>query len=286
VAELPPEHPLFRQFLDAEQVRAEDRLGFSCKGCGHLCCVNREIYLIPPEATRIVWHLLRHPEQERQLREHDVRWGEIVIGDSTGLPGGRLNFLPVDSSNPKRGTYCPFLAPVRQTLPDGTQRSVMHWCSLHTARPSPCRVFPVGVVTAVDGSGPPEKSYCIVERCPGFAPAALGEPVPPDYAPADPAQTVGDWLSGQDDRDMRTEREYYVHTVAAAFLEAGLHATTEVTSGGLLSDQEVTVLGQEHFFRAPPPPDNPGHDHETIMVWLGSLLDLITPMLRERTPAD
>lgn len=283
---VPSEHPIFRQFLDAEPVQATDPLGFSCKGCGHLCCVNREIYLLPPEAARIVWFLLRHPDRERHLREHDIQWGEIVIGGSTGLPGGRLNFLPIDPNHPGRGTRCPFLAPVRQTLADGSKRTIMHWCGLHTARPSPCRLFPIGVVTASDGSGAAERSYCIVDRCPGFAPAAAGEPVPPDYAPADSSQTVADWLGGQDHPETQAERDFYLYTVAPAFLEAGLHAATEETPGGLLTDAEVTRLGKEHFFRAPMPPDDPARDHETILAWLRSLLDLVEPMRRGRTGAE
>jgi hypothetical protein len=77
-------------------------------------------------------------------------------------------------------------------------------------------------VSAGDGSGPAERIYCIVDRCPGFAPAFPDKPVPADYAPAASTQTVGDWLSGQEDREMREERDYYIYTVAAAFRHPGL----------------------------------------------------------------
>jgi Fe-S-cluster containining protein len=276
------ENPLFAQFAGADPVRAGDPLGFSCRGCGHLCCVNREIFLTPPEAARIIWFLLRRPELERNLREHDVRWGEIIVGASTGLPGGRLNFLPIDRAEPKRGTYCPFLSPVRQAEPGGGHRTIMHWCGIHTARPAPCRLFPVGVLASSGGAHPGEATYCIVDRCPGFQPSPPGESVPPGYAPPDARQTVDDWVRSEDDPEMRAEREHYVRVVAQAFIDAGLHASTELTPGGLLSDAEATALGREHFFRPPPPPEDPGGDHSAILEWLDGLLELIPRWLQER----
>jgi hypothetical protein len=86
----------------------------------------------------------------------------------------------------------------------------MAWCGIREARPSVCRLFPVGrVLLAPNSADRPEAwEYRIVHRCPGFEPAGPGDATPPGYQPPDPKQTVRDWLAGQIDPDQEGEKEY------------------------------------------------------------------------------
>ncbi|MFN8548699.1 MAG: YkgJ family cysteine cluster protein [Candidatus Eisenbacteria bacterium] len=268
-------HPSLRALRDATPVGGDDRFDFSCRGCGQNCCVNMQIFISPPEAMRILWHLERHPEMATRLQRQGVRWGDLSIGYSTGFP--TLQMLMRRSAALPEVESCPFLAPVHR--PDG-DRSVptgMHWCSLHTARPVACRTYPLAVL----GSADEELEYTIVSRCPGFEPAQDGEVVPPDYAPAPRTQTVASWRLGQSNAEQLKEVQHYTRVVLPAFNAAHCHAATEDNPGGVLSDDQTIQLGARFFYRPIPAPAAPADDHATLLRWMDELIAYLPTIERQ-----
>lgn len=262
-------NPLYRRFMTGDAVSYTSPLGFSCRGCGHLCCVDTEVLVTPPEAARLIWYLRRHPELDAPLRDNGLQWGTMFLGGSSGLPVVQLNFIPFDEAEPDKGRHCPFLAPVY-----GANRRWLNmaWCTVRQARPGACRIYPVGRAIGQEDPNQPENwQYRIVSRCPGFEAAPSGEAAPPGYAPPDPTQTIQDWIAGQLDPEQERERNFYLREVVTAWMNAHLHAPTDDCPGGLLSESLAMTIGASVLYAAPSPPLDPANDHRTIMEWLGFL---------------
>lgn len=261
-------NPAFRDWDASEPVAPGDPMGFSCRGCGHLCCVNKTIILAPPEATRIVWFLQRHPEKSAALASRGGRWASASVSAVTGLPTLQLTFMPFDAARPQLGAHCVFLSPVFEGAAGGLRYSGVAECAIHAARPSACRIFPLGLLRTSEARA----EYRVVERCPGFSPAQPGEPVWEGYRPPDPAVTVQAWAEQQLLREQTHEREWYFTEVVPAFQARDMHATTDDAPGGRLGDEDVLEL-VALFFGPPPRPDDPRDDHAAIMRWLEWLRD-------------
>ncbi len=241
--------------------------------CGHLCCVDTTVLVTPPEVARINWYLRRHPELEAALKDRDIRWGTMFLGGSTGLPVVQLDFVPFDERDPQSARHCPFLLPVYGSDPEKPRWLNMAWCGIREARPSVCRLFPVGRVLLDPNSAdqPEAWEYRIVQRCPGFEPAPLGEATPPGYQPPDPKQTVRAWLAGQMNPDQEREKEFYMHKVLPAFMAERLHAPTEDNPDGLLPEGIALPLLGRLLYSPPSPPSDSAQDHPAIMAWLEEL---------------
>ena len=264
---------LFDVFESEDEVQPGDPFAFSCRGCGQHCCSNTALFLMPPEAMRILWHLERNPAMAERLQARGVRWGDLSIGHSTGLP--TLQMIMQPTPNSREEPRCPFLASVHRTVGDQSIDTGMNWCSLHGARPVACRTYPLGMLS-VDGE---VTSYAVTMRCPGFEKPSADDALPPDYAPPDPMQTVADWINAQIDQGQMDECQHYVNSVTAAYLEANCHATTDDNPGGSLNDDQVIRLGAEYFYRPIPAPADPAEDHATLMAWLDELVRAL-PMIR------
>ena len=261
--------PLIELGLRLEQIEPDATLGFSCRGCGQLCCVNQDIFLTPPEFARIDWFLQRNAHFEKRLRDHNIQWANLFIGHSTGLPGMNLAFLPFNSQKPERGTYCPFLSPVVRQVNGAPEPTGMHWCGLHHARPGACRIYPVGRIST-DGNS--NIRFVIVNRCPGFEASPKGTPLPPGYAPPDARQTVNDWLRDQLLPDLEVERDFYIYSVIDALMSVRCHAPTDDNPDGTLTDDEAIALGVDVIYNVPPAPADPANDHATLMAWMTAMM--------------
>jgi Fe-S-cluster containining protein len=235
--------------------------------------VDTTVLVTPPEAARITWYLQRHPELEAALKDRGIKWGAMFLGGSTGLPVVQLNFIPLDERDPQSARHCPFLLPVYGNDPEKPHWLKMAWCGIREARPSVCRLFPVGrVLLAPNSADRPEAwEYRIVHRCPGFEPAGPGEATPPGYHPPDATQTVRDWLAHQMDSDQEGEKELYMHHVLPAFMAERLHAPTDDSPDGLLPEAVTPALLGRLLYSPPPPPSDPAQDHPVIMAWLKDL---------------
>lgn len=270
-------NPLLQTFARGEPIALDAPFGFACRGCGHRCCVNTDVLVSPPEAARIIWYLERHPELAALKNSS---WGELLIGGATGLPLMRLNFIALNDET----HYCPFLMPVcdeRHTWPR------MAWCGIREARPAVCRIFPLGRMAATSNQTKQgnalDYEYRIVERCPGFE-AAPDDQVPPDYTPPN-HQTVRAWLAKQIDLDQEAEKNFYIGEVLPAFMRAQLHAPTENSPDGLLTEGMALKLGHLLFYNPPPRPFETRQDHAVIMVWLKSMLDVVPIIQQTLTPS-
>lgn len=94
----------------------DDTFPFSCKACGK-CCKNRhDIILTPYDVYRLARYL------GRTTTEIISRYCEIYEGEKTHLPVVRVLPQPPDNR-------CPFLRNKK--------------CSVHTAKPVLCRVYPL-----------------------------------------------------------------------------------------------------------------------------------------------
>lgn len=272
-------NPLYQSFAVGELIQYDGPFGFACRGCGHLCCIDKTVLVTPPEAARIIWYLHRHPQLEAGLRSRNIRWGSLFLGGSSGLPVLQINFIPMEETNPQSPRHCPFLAPVYRGDPEHPRWANMAWCGIREARPSVCRIFPIGRASydPANSEHPENWEYRIVEHCPGFEAAGAGEAVPPSYQPPDPQQTVRDWLVQQINPDQEQEKNFYLQAVVPVFMQAHLHAPTADCPQGLLSEPLALALGQI-FYSPPPPPADPAEDHATIMAWLEGLRGLVTSL--------
>ncbi len=265
-----PEANPFLEFSNRlDTIAADASLGFSCRGCGQLCCVNQDIFLTPPEFARIDWFLQRNPHFQQRLRDHNVQWAEMFVGNSTGLPNMKLAFLPFAAHEKEKGSYCPFLSPVNQQVAGKAQPTGMHWCGLHHARPGACRIYPVGRIST-DSNG--TNRFVIVNRCPGFEAAPANTPLPPGYAPPDAKQTVNDWLRQEMLPALESEREFYIYHVVDALITAHAHAPTDDNPEGVLTDDESIALGLNLLYKPPAPPVDPTDDHAVMMAWLEAMI--------------
>ncbi|MCC7143008.1 MAG: hypothetical protein IT349_12980 [Candidatus Eisenbacteria bacterium] len=268
---------LIRVYEQAQPVEPHEPLGFSCRGCGQICCTNVRLFMTPPEAMRILWHLERHTRLAQSLQARGIRWGDLSIGHSSGLPTLQMCLEPIDRSTDRGDARCPFLVPVHRTVAGRSEPTGMHWCGLHAARPVACRTFPLGV-RAENGA---ITGHAITARCPGFEPAAEGEVVPPDYIPPSPDQTVEAWIGAQLDPEQMAETRFYVTEVMGGYLDQGLHVSTEDNPEGELDDDQVVRLGAEFFYRPIPAPVDPDEDHATLMGWMRELIEAL-PLIRRQ----
>jgi Fe-S-cluster containining protein len=262
-------NPLYRRFMTGEAMGYASPLGFSCRGCGHLCCVDTEVLVTPPEAARLIWYLRRHLELDAYPRDNGFQWGAMFLGGSSGLPVVQLNFIPLDKTKPDGSRHCPFLAPVY----GANHRWLnMAWCAVRQARPGACRIYPVGrMIGQADPNQPENWQYRVVSRCPGFEAAQSGEAVPPGYVPPDPTKTIQDWVALQLDPEQEQERNVYLHEVVTAWMNAHLHAPTDDCPDGVLPEPLAMTIGASVLYAPPSPPRDPANDHRTIMEWLGFL---------------
>jgi Fe-S-cluster containining protein len=229
---------------------------FACRGCGKLCCADKNVLVSPPEAARLAWHLERQGlDQTYPLSQ----WGALVLGSSTGMPVLKLNFKRHDDE-PDGPRYCPFLSPV----PDSPSHAL---CQVHPARPASCRLYPLARLFDLQKQ---VERFALLERCPGFEQAEPREPTPPAYEPAPAEQTVERWASRSVHPEMDDEKRRYVH-VLQAYLRLGLHAPTRDNPNGQLSEQAALFLGRVMFYRLPAPPQEPNQDHAAILNWLDVL---------------
>lgn len=260
-----------RTLANGEPIGFDDSFAFSCRGCGHLCCVNQEILISPPEAYRIAWAIDRNPLLREHIHSNHIQWAELFVGGSTGLPCLTLNFQ--ESGNGLKP--CPFLMPA---IDQHNKFVGLAWCAIHAARPSACRIYPLGrMMTMPEGAkseaDPATWTYRIVNRCDGFGYPISG-PVPPGYAPPDPKQSVRQFVSAQTDADLDSEKQFYLHDIIPAFMQAGLHAPTDQSPAGLLSEQFVTRTLGLPFYSPPPTPATPDLDHEAVLERLRLLAKL------------
>ena len=255
---------LARALARGEPVALDQPFGFACRGCGHQCCVNTVVLVSPPEAARILWHLDRHPDLASRIEKP---WGTLQVGGSSGLPLIQLRFVPFENNL----TRCPFLAPVYNTKGTWLQ---MAWCGIREARPTVCRLYPLGRMSALgDDSRPHDQDYRIIDHCAGFEPAEAGH-VPPGYTPPG-NQTVREWVAQQVDAEQSAEKDYYLAKVVPAYVQAHLHAPTEDNPEGFLSESEALELGRQLFYNPPATPPDSQDDHQTIMAWLALLVCLV-----------
>jgi Fe-S-cluster containining protein len=229
---------------------------FACRGCGKLCCADKNVLVSPPEAARLAWHLEREGLEQAYPRS---QWGVLVLGSSTGLPVLKLNFAR-RTEEPDGPRLCPFL----DTLPGQSQHGL---CRVHPARPTACRLFPLGRLFALQGE---RERFALLERCPGFEPAGSGETTPPGYAPAPAEQTIQSWANQAAHPEMDIEKKRYVQ-VLRAYLGLGLHTPTRDNPSGQLSERAALFLGPALFYRIPAAPEEPNQDHTSILDWLAAL---------------
>jgi Fe-S-cluster containining protein len=266
------DNPVFDVLTQSIPIAANAPLGFSCRGCGHLCCVNKTIHVTPPEAARIVWHLVRNPKLQASLNQRNVQWGLLYVSANTGLPGMQLAFIPFNASRPTEGNHCPFFSPVfKQDAPGSAPRwAGLAYCAIHTARPGACRTYPVGMLKNKRTTDLDEVQYIILERCPGFETPGPDDIVAPGYKLPGSGQTVRDYVGAQRNIEQDIERDYYYYDVVPAYLDANRHATTPDAPDGTLTDDEVMEMGKL-FYVPPAPPADPADDHTAIMQWLDEL---------------
>ncbi len=108
--------------------------------------------------------------------------------------------------------------------------------------------------------------------------------MPPDYTPPN-HQTVRAWLAKQIDLDQEAEKNFYIGEVLPAFMRAQLHAPTENSPHGLLTEGMALKLGHLLFYNPPPRPFETRQDHAVIMEWLTSMLDVVPIIPQMRNPS-
>ncbi len=268
--------PIVRALLNGESTSLAAPLHFQCRGCGQHCCVNLStpILITPPEAARIFWAIERNPTLKGYL-EKGIRWGAMSIGGSTGLPLLRINYVPINIKKPDAGHQCPFLTPVFGGSPNEEPRWLgMAWCGIRAARPTTCRIFPLGRMGSGDGNALESWRYVIASRCPGFEPAKPGDAVPPGYTPPNDSQTVRAFLEGQIDTQQEEEKRFYLTQVIPAFMKAKLYAPTDDNEDGMLTERDaVTIIGAV-LYSPPSAPRDSASDHALIMEWLNRMRDM------------
>ncbi len=259
-------HPLYRGFAEGQPIGADDPFGFACRGCGHLCCAEKTVLVMPPEAVRIHWHIAR-----RDLGI--AHWGALFLGGSSGLPVMALRF-----DHP--GRRCVFSRTVRVH-----GRALGALCLLREARPGPCRTYPLGrAFTLEPATGVTTTEYRVTHLCPGFDPASP-EGLPDLQRPAPAGQTVASWLAGQLDPDQEAEKVHYLSSVVPAFMQARLHAPTEDQPAGRLPEAlALRVLGPLLYPELPMPAD-PKDDHAAVIAWL-QLLPALAHKLAAALPEE
>ncbi len=255
--------PEIQMMLD-KTIPATQIAGFSCKGCGALCCVNKDIILNPPEFLRIQWYLQR----EMTGNIDPAQWAQMHIGHSSGLPVLTIRNIAVS----QQISVCPFL----KKIPLG--HHPLAACTIHESRPLVCRIYPFGRVKYLQEHETHQKGnvdYMVFGRCPGFSPPQPEETIMIGYTPIDQCQTVEEWVSEQMPPDLRSELDYWQDKLLPMLFDKGLRAAGV---GGILSEEEVFSLGRilYPFMKAP---DDPADDHRVIGLFLRSVADFTDQMV-------
>jgi Fe-S-cluster containining protein len=286
---------LFDKVRQGELITLEQPFNFSCRGCGFMCCYNMEISLTPPEYAVILWYLARSP-LGKVIQESNIKWADMSLGETTGLPIAGINFKSAEDQSPG---YCPFLLPVAVETPQGPRRLNQAWCGLRDARPGACRIYPLGRMLMADAhtdfADPAQWSYFITSRCPGFEPAQAGEDVPPGYTPPN-GTLLREWLSQQFNAEQDRLKAFYLQEVIPAYLAAEVHAPVcggegHGTEQGIVCPDVMAFLGITLFYAPPPAPEEPAQDYPVLRKWLEYLRDF-APTLKEilspvdRTPSE
>lgn len=251
-----------RALLEKPVVQPNDPFPFKCRGCGHLCCTEQDILVMPHEALRIEFLL------KRSGRKTGLHWMVMTHGSGTGLP---LGLLSMDTPSNR----CIFSQSVREN-----HTLVGALCTIRDARPAPCRIFPLGRALSFNKD---EKDKAadyelrLVDRCPGFEPESeFGVPAMKIAAPED--QTAIGWLTAQLDPEIEEERDFYMREVVPAMLDAHLHAPTEANPEGIFPPIVVGPILGALMYTPQEWPDDPSGDHAAVMKHLRWFLGEI-PML-------
>lgn len=255
-------------------VQPDDKNGFACKGCGMLCCNDKQILITPPEYIRIAWALAK----DEKLKNYALREGvfaSVHVGSRSGMPVMMIRNVPLfPNSEEQLGLYCPFFSPFAQKVGDYVNlHGELGRCSIHDARPGVCRIYPYGTVRLADSGDP--VFYTKVEHCPGFEPIRSGDLVVESYkAPGD--ETVAQWVEAQRPAELTKEVMTYHKKVSSPFMEAGLHARED---GLIKSDAAVQVLTSMFYNSVPQEPENPADEHNMIVAWIDNLAGLKDDMV-------
>ncbi len=269
-----------RQLSQGQTLLPDSPFPFACRGCGQLCCTDQDILVLPPEAWRINWSLVR------QGREHIIPvWGDTFPGGSTGLPVRMIHFLPRHGG----GNVCPFA--VEAATRRGRRPHRLLLCAIREARPIPCRLYPLGRVRMVSQStGATERvEYRVVRAdCPGWKDASASELVCGGYAPTSAYQTIGSWITGQMPTWVEAEQQAYLE-VLNTLMASQLHAPTDDAPDGRLSENLTVNLVGPLLYLEPPTPADPAADHDVVMAHLAGLVERVTatvePLLSARVRA-
>ena len=236
----------------------EDKLPFSCRGCGNYCCgdLKTPIHVLPPEYIRIQWYLQRNPGAQAALP--DIPCFIYDYEHVSGLPVLKLNFHVLLWLGYNLHA-CPFLA-----MQEEGDSSMMLTCLIHPARPHTCRIFPVGMT--MEGSqirNGITTSYYMMSYCPGFEMPPPDEKTLPGYEPPSMSQTVEDWLDRQMDKDQYEEMLYHFFDVMSYYYHQGWHLSMPGSPGSFTPAmyQELSKV----FYYVPDPPEHEKEDHEQIM---------------------
>jgi len=286
-------NPILRAFLEGESVMLDQPLGFNCRGCGLKCCVNQDILVTPPEALRLAWAAQENEALMAHLSRHRLHWLDVMDGGSSGLPVGMIHFVPVATGV----TVCPFLAVDAKNPGQAV-------CAARDGRPGACRIYPLGRMSVTDraetdrtsdewvrAQGAPDTwEWRVIARCAGFQAPAAGEPLPPGYRAAPEGQTARQWLAGQMDERIEYEKNFYLHQITKAYMEAHLHVPTNDCPGGRISSNGAfQVLAQAFYgaaLRPVPHSGDPAEDHETVMRFLRGLVSLVDVFRRATDEAE
>ena len=141
----------------AGMLERDDSFKFRCTKCGR-CCKNREdILLTPFDMYRISAYLQQSPSSV--LHDYCI----CYIGNTSKLPAVILRSVGTERA-------CPFLK--------------NDSCSIHSAKPSVCALFPLGRAAAADVSGKDTRVFYFLQ--------------PVNCGARDETHTVREWLAGFD----------------------------------------------------------------------------------------
>ena len=245
------------QELQQNSIPATQVAGFSCKGCGAICCFDKSIVLSPPEFLRISWHLQRNGGKNID----PAKWAQMHIGHSSGLP--LLTIQNIELSN--GSNVCPFL----KKVPGIHQLAT---CEIHSCRPIVCRIYPFGRMKFMrdfDIHKCGDVSYTKSGQCPGFQSPQADETILIGYKPIDLHKTVEEWVLEQIPQELRDERDYWQDEVLPRFIEKRL-VSEDV--GGLLTNEKVFDVGSI-LYPLLRTPEDPAIDHKIITIFLQGIAE-------------
>jgi Fe-S-cluster containining protein len=228
--------------------------GFSCRGCGLLCCTNKNVALAPFEYARIMWQIERTPEM---APFDQIYWRHAYIGHRSGWPQMCIDFVTIPGTEIE---ICPFVMLPGESLKPDSQPFGL--CGIYEVRPLVCQIFPFGRAFTTGGE---VSLFQSDHTCPGFEPAGRGEAYFPDYV-FDPDRTVGEYIQANLVPEMDAENTLYKR-ILMNLSQKGYSAKTDDNPDGKLTHTGAMLLGSL-LYSVPDCPDDPGDDHRTIMGWL------------------